>query len=245
MSSDVGVVAAFGGGLISFASPCVLPLVPGYVSLISGVSLAEIRSRERSAVVMRSTLGFVGGFTLVFMALGAAASSVGQWLRRHDLVLERGAGLFLIVLGLFLAGFVGLERLERERRFYVRPSQLGAWGAPVAGMAFAFGWTPCIGPVLAGVLTQASQRETLGSGVVLLLAYSLGLGVPFVLTGLALDRLAPVFSFVRRYSRALMILAGVQLAAFGVLLFLGRVGWLAGRITALLDALGLSFLTSI
>ncbi len=245
MSGDVGLVAAFGGGLVSFVSPCVLPLVPGYVSLISGVSLAELRARERSGAVMKSTLGFVGGFTLVFTALGAAASSVGQWLRRYDLVFERASGVVLILLGLFLAGFVTLDRLERERRFAIRPSQWGAWGAPVAGMAFAFGWTPCIGPVLAGVLTQASQRDTLASGVALLFAYSLGLGVPFIATGLALDRLAPVFSWVRKYSRPLMVVAGAQLIAFGILLFSGRVGWLAGRITELLDALGLDFLTSI
>lgn len=245
MSGDVGVIAAFGGGLVSFLSPCVLPLVPGYVSLISGVSLGELREGGRRSAVLPSTLGFVAGFTVIFTALGAAASSVGQWLRENNLVFERAAGVTMILLGLFMAGVVNLDQLERERRFFVRPAELGRWGAPVAGMAFAFGWTPCIGPVLAGVLTQASRRDTLSSGVVLLLAYSAGLGVPFVLTGLALDRLTPVFTWVKRHSRALMIIGGLQLAAFGLLLFLGRVGWLAGRITSILDMVGLDFLTSI
>jgi cytochrome c-type biogenesis protein len=256
VASDVNILAAFGGGMISFLSPCVLPLVPGYLSLMSGVSVAELAEPATAADgepgtlrtkthVLRATLLFVAGFTLVFTLLGMTASAIGTSLLDHRVGLNRVAGVIVIIMGLFLAGFVSSPRLMAERRLHVSPSALGAWAPPVMGMAFAFGWTPCIGPILGGVLALASNGDSIGRGAVLLISYSLGLGVPFVLSGLALARLSRVFAWVKRHYRVLNIVAGLMLAAFGWLLLTNNVGWLSARISELLDAIGLRRFTSI
>ncbi len=241
------MLAAFGGGMLSFISPCVLPLVPGYLSLMSGVGTTQlaVATKTDTGKLLRSTLLFVAGFTLVFTAFGAGASALGQALRGEQVLLTRISGVVVIVMGLFLAGFVSPAALERERRFQVSPSRLGSWAPPVMGMAFAFGWTPCIGPVLATVLSTAATSSTLERGVVLLLAYSLGLGVPFVLSGVAFSRLTGVFGFARRHGRLLNVIAGTFLVAFGVLLVTNQVGWLAGRLIDLMEWMGLGFLTRI
>jgi cytochrome c-type biogenesis protein len=241
------MLAAFGGGMLSFVSPCVLPLVPGYLSLMSGVGTAQlaVTTSTDTRKLLGSTLLFVAGFTVVFTAFGAGASALGQALRGEQVLLTRISGVVVIVMGLFLAGFVSPAALERERRFQVSPSRLGKWAPPVMGMAFAFGWTPCIGPVLATVLSTAATSRTLERGVVLLLAYSLGLGVPFVLSGVAFGRLTGVFGFARRHSRLINVVAGTLLVSFGVLLVTNQVGWLAGRLIDLMEWMGLGFLTRI
>jgi cytochrome c-type biogenesis protein len=253
VASDVDVLAAFGGGMLSFLSPCVLPLVPGYLSLMSGVSVAELSepaaeggvATRTKTHVLRATLLFVAGFTLVFTLLGLTASAIGQSLLEHRVVLNRVAGVVVIVMGLFLAGFVSSQRLMAERRLHVSPSALGAWAPPVMGMAFAFGWTPCIGPILGGVLTLASNSESIVEGAFLLVVYSIGLGVPFVASGLALARLARVFAWVKRHYRTLNIVAGLMLVVFGWFLVTNNIGWLSSRVTDLLDAIGLRRLTEI
>jgi cytochrome c-type biogenesis protein len=246
-ASGPGLLAAFGGGLISFLSPCVLPLVPGYLSLMSGVKTPEaddVSGADRRRL-LRATLLFVAGFTVVFVALGAVASAVGQTLQAHQRVFERVAGVLIIAMGLFLAGAWAPRALMGERRLQVLPSRLGPWAAPVMGMAFAFGWTPCIGPILGGVLTLAGDNGTLGRGVLLLTAYSLGLGVPFVVSGLALARLTSAFGVFRRHARALNVASGLVLAAFGVLMLFNRVSWLSTRVIHLLEFLHLGKLTRI
>ena len=244
MADNVSLVAAFGGGMLSFVSPCVLPLVPGYLSLMSGVSVTELSAADRSHIV-RSTLLFVAGFTLVFTLLGLTATAVGQALLDHRTVLNRVAGAVVIVMGLFLAGVVTPRRLMADTRFHISPSAMGAWAPPVMGMAFAFGWTPCIGPILAGVLTLASNESRIERGALLLVVYSLGLGVPFVLTGVALGRLTGVFTWFRRHFRVLNLVSGALLVAFGFLLFTNQLGWLSGKVTQFLDAVGLDALTTI
>jgi cytochrome c-type biogenesis protein len=240
---DVGMVAAFGGGMLSFLSPCVLPLVPGYLSLMSGVSVAEVGGDRQVALgtrrrVLGATLLFVAGFTVVFTLLGLGASAVGNLLRAHQVVINRVAGAVVVVMGLFLAGVFRPLALSRERRFVVSPSRLGALAPPVMGMAFAFGWTPCIGPILSGVLTLAAQ-QTSARAVALLVAYSLGLGVPFVASGMALDRLVGVLGWFRRHGRVVDTVAGTVLVGFGVLLFVNRVSWLAVRLVDVLERVGL------
>jgi len=246
ISADpLGLLVAFGAGMLSFVSPCVLPLVPGYVSMVSGLSAAEIEAGERRDLVpvVRGVLGFVAGFTVVFTALGAAASGIGRTLVTHQRGLDIVAGAVVVLLGLWLAG-VGTPRVFlRERRFHPRPSRLGAWAPPVMGMAFAFGWTPCIGPVLGGVLGLAAARATLTSGIVLLVAYSLGLGVPFLLTGLAFGRITGLLAHVRRRLAVVDLVAGVALVAFGVLLLTNNLHWLAAHVSAWLDDIGLHRLT--
>src|SRR5271170_2228404 len=221
ISADpLGVLVAFGAGMLSFLSPCVLPLVPAYVSMVSGLSAAEIESGQRRNLgpLLRGVLGFIAGFTVVFTALGAAASGLGHLLLVHQRGFDIGAGVVIVVLGLWLTG-VGTPRLfQRERRFHPLPSRLGVWAPPVMGMAFAFGWTPCIGPVLGGVLGLAATRSTLTSGLVLLVAYSLGLGVPFLATGLAFGRLTSVFARFKRRLFLVNIVSGAALVVFGVLL---------------------------
>jgi cytochrome c-type biogenesis protein len=240
-------LAAFGGGMLSFISPCVLPLVPGYLSLMSGVGTAQLAGATRADTrrLLVSTLLFVAGFTLVFTAFGAGASALGQALREQKVVLTRVSGVVVILMGLFLAGFVAPALLERERRFQVSPARLGNWAPPVMGMAFAFGWTPCIGPVLATVLSTAATASTLERGILLLLAYSLGLGVPFVASGVAFSRFASVFGWARRHTRVINVVAGGLLVAFGLLLLTNQVGWLAGRLIELMEWMGLGGLTRI
>ena len=241
------LLLAFGGGMLSFLSPCVLPLVPGYLSLMSGVSTAHlaVATKADTRQLLRATLLFVAGFTVVFTLLGAGASAVGQTLLSHQQQLTRVAGAVVIVMGLFIAGFLTPRLLMRERRLHVTPARLGSFAPPVMGMAFAFGWTPCIGPVLAVVLSTAATEDTLGRGVALLVAYSLGLGVPFVAAGVALGRLTGVFDWVKAHFRAINLVAGSFLVVFGVLLLTNRLGQFAGDLQELMRSLGLKRLAEI
>jgi cytochrome c-type biogenesis protein len=245
ISADpLGILVAFGAGMLSFLSPCVLPLVPAYVSMVSGISANEIGTAPKTRPsVLPGVLGFIVGFTVVFVILGAGASWLGHLLLDHQRTLLIPAGAVIVVLGLWLAG-VGTPRLfMQERRFHPRPSRLGVWAPPVMGMAFAFGWTPCIGPVLGAVLGLAYSRATLGSGIVLLVAYSLGLGVPFLVTGLAFGHLTGLLARVRRRLGVLNALAGILLVAFGVVLLTDNLHWLATAVTDALRAVGLGRLT--
>jgi cytochrome c-type biogenesis protein len=230
--------------MISFLSPCVLPLVPGYIAMVSGVNVAELSegSSAGSGRVVRSTLLFVIGFTAVFVALGASASQLGRVLQEHQRAFDEVSGVVIIVMGLFLAGAISPRLLMTERRFHVTPGQVGPWTTPILGMAFAFGWTPCIGPVLGPVLDQAARTDQLSRGVALLFSYSLGLGVPFVLTGLAFGRMATVFSWVKQHYRVINVVSGLALAGFGVLLLTHRIHWLSNRILDAMDALHLTWL---
>lgn len=246
ISADpLGLLVAFGAGMLSFLSPCVLPLVPGYVSMVSGLSAAELAEDRRPdpVAVLPGILLFVAGFTAVFTAEGAGASAVGRLLLSHQRTFDIAAGALVVVLGLWLAG-VGTPRLAlAERRFHPRPSALGRWAPPVMGMAFAFGWTPCIGPVLGGVLGLAYNSHTLASGLLLLVAYSLGLGVPFLATGLAFGRLTTLFARVRRRMRVVDVVAGGALVVFGGLLLTGQLHLVSSAVSSVLRDLGLGRLT--
>lgn len=245
--SPLGFVIAFGAGIASFVSPCVLPLVPSYLSMMSGVGGAGARSgpgpdgAERARLLW-STLLFVAGFSLVFAVLEATASTLSHPLQAHKVVLSDVAGALIVAMGVLIA--FQLPWLQREHRFAVRPSRLGPWAAPVMGMTFAFGWTPCITPVLAAVLGLASSGGTLARGEEMLVAYSFGLGVPFVLTGLAFGRLSGALGFARRHSRTVSVASGALLAALGVLIITGEVGVVSSWSNSLLEHLGLGGLAS-
>jgi cytochrome c-type biogenesis protein len=242
----LAMLVAFAAGILSFLSPCVLPLVPGYLSMMSGMGASQlaVQTRTDQRTLLRSTLLFVAGFTLVFVALGASASAVSSALRTHQRGLNQLAGLLVIGMGLFLAGLVSPRVLQMERRFHVSPSRLGVFAPPVMGMAFAFGWTPCIGPALAAVYVLAEQQGTLARGITMLLAYSLGLGVPFVASGLAFARLTGVFGWVRRHFRLINLASGLLLAAFGLVLLTNNMSLLSGHIGDWMRHLGLDRLTS-
>jgi cytochrome c-type biogenesis protein len=245
--SPLGFVIAFGAGIASFVSPCVLPLVPSYLSMMSGVGGAGSRAgpgpdgAERARLLW-STLLFVAGFSLVFAVLEATASTLSHPLQTHKVVLSDVAGALIVAMGVVIA--FQLPWLQREHRFAVRPSRLGPWAAPVMGMTFAFGWTPCITPVLAAVLGLASSGGTLARGEEMLVAYSFGLGVPFVLTGLAFGRLSGALGFARRHSRAVSVASGGLLAALGVLIITGEVGVVSSWSNSLLEHVGLGGLAS-
>jgi cytochrome c-type biogenesis protein len=227
----VQLLVAFGGGVISFISPCVLPLLPGYLSMMSGYSAADVEAGRVSTVRMLRVVGlFVLGFTVVFGALGATASGLGRFLARNQTVINRVSGALIIGFGLLIVGMAISNRglfgaLNRDRRFDVRPSRLGKWAPPVMGMAFGFGWTPCVGPILSVILAAASTQATIARGVVLLVTYSLGLGVPFILAGLGLHR---VFRRLRRYLKPISVASGVVLAGFGLVMVTGNIGRVSG-----------------
>lgn len=206
---------ALAAGVLSFSSPCILPLIPGYVGYMSGV--AGSRGRTLGAAVL-----FVLGFTLVFTALGAAASSIGSLLNVHRVLLEQVAGVLIVLLGLFLIGVVRIPMLLREGRPLLSWAKPGPGGALLLGIGFAFGWTPCIGPVLAAILLLASGQATVASGTLLLLLYSIGLGVPFLVAALLLERLRSVRRWLTRQGRAIEVAGGVLLVLMGVLMFTDR-----------------------
>lgn len=242
-----GLLAAFAAGMFSFLSPCVLPLVPGYLSLMSGVGATElaVATKTDTRKLLQATLLFVAGFTVVFAALGATATAIGSVLFRHQYVLNQISGVLIVVFGLFLAGFVSPRFMQQERRFHVSPSALGSFAPPVLGMAFAFGWTPCIGPVLGPILTLASTESTVARGTALLIVYSLGLGVPFVVSGLAFGRLTGAFAWVKQHYRVINLVAGLLLVAFGLVLLTNHVGQVSGALQRFLSRIGLDRLTRI
>ena len=224
---------AFGGGVLAFLSPCVLPLVPGYLGLMSGYSVADLQSGDASRLRMLRVTGlFVLGFTAVFVATGAFATSIAGVLNRNQTITGRIAGALVIAFGLVMIGMAFTNRgifgfLSRERRLDVRPSRLGSWAPPVMGAAFGFGWTACIGPILAGVLTIAATRDTVYQGMALLFVFSMGLGVPFILTGLGLRKAFGAMKAIRRWIRPINVVSGAVMVIFGVLLFTNNVARLS------------------
>jgi cytochrome c-type biogenesis protein len=227
MIEDVSLLAAFGAGILSFISPCVLPLVPGYLSFISGVTLEEMRGRgteiDRSATrrVFWSSLLFVLGFSVVFVALGATASTIGRVLFERLSLLEKIAGVLLILFGLHTIGLLRVGWFAKEARFDTgKPVSL--LGAFIVGLAFAFGWTPCIGPILGSILALAAENGTVERGALLLGVYSLGLGLPFLGASLAVNRFLAAFARIRRHYRAIEAIAGSLMIIVGVLIFTDR-----------------------
>lgn len=209
---------AFVAGLVSFLSPCVLPLVPGYLSYMSGIGAVngESNRRLRTAGV---ALAFVAGFTIVFVALGATATLLGSFLRDHRTELTKAGGVVIILMGLLFMGLLKVPWLYREKRFHPSP-KAGAWGSVVLGSAFAFGWSPCIGATMGAVLAMAAGGATTGGpgeGALLLAVYSLGLGVPFILAGLGVAHFAGTVKWLRRHARGINLASGILLVIVGVL----------------------------
>ncbi len=310
-ADPLGLLVAFGAGMLSFLSPCVLPLVPAYLSMVSGLSAAELGALQRRPAsgpgpsaspvaagvgatigagagttldpsgiarsgavgsspsadepsapaiapedlarergrLLRGILAFIAGFTLIFTILGASASAIGHLFLTHQRTLETVSGILIVAFGALLvamaAGITLPMAVSGERRFLVRPSVLGAWAPPVMGMAFAFAWTPCIGPVLGSVLALAAgEGGSAAGGIALLLAYSLGLGVPFLLSGLAFGRMTDGLARVRARLRWVDLVGGVVLVVFGVLLLTGNVDIISAHISNWLRDLHLDRLST-
>jgi len=235
MGGDISMVAAFVGGVISFISPCVLPLVPAYIAFTSGVSIDEMRnSKDRKKVLKKtvaSSLTFIFGFSLVFILLGATATALGQLVASKINALSKVAGVVVIILGLHLLGLFKLSFLDYERKFHVtggkKPSLLSSF---LIGLAFAFGWTPCIGPILGTILFLAGGQDTLWKGIALLSVYSAGLGLPFLLTAIGTSAFMDFFNKIKRYFRLVEMLSGVFLILVGFLIFTNQFTLLASKL---------------
>ncbi len=230
-TESIGLLVAFFAGILSFLSPCVLPLVPSYVSFITGLSLEELGEKRWAALT--HALLFVSGFTLIFMGLGAGATQLGGFLRGQQVWLERIGGLLVIVFGLYMLGVLKIGAFSQERRVHIQDKPVGYLGSVLVGVAFGAGWTPCIGPILGAILTFTTANEaTLSEGMVLLFVYSLGLAVPFVLAALAVEKFLAWFKQFRQYIPLVTRISGGMLIFFGVLLVTGYftllAGWLQG-----------------
>ncbi|MGH2453318.1 MAG: cytochrome c biogenesis CcdA family protein [bacterium] len=217
--ADITLAIAFAAGVLGFLSPCVVPLIPGYLSFVSGLSLGEMAREERrrhAGRVLGATALFVLGFAIIFTGLGASASLLGGFVMANRLLLSRIGGALVIALG--LAVLLKVPALFRERRFHLTRRPLGMVGAVPVGMAFGFAWTPCVGPVLAAVLTLAATEQDAGRGALLLFTYALGLGLPFLASALLLTLTFDSMAWLRRYSRPITALSGVFLVIMGVAL---------------------------
>jgi cytochrome c-type biogenesis protein len=248
-AAGVSDVVAFGGGVISFVSPCVLPVVPAYLSMVTGLDMSEAHegSRRQLGRITRDTLLFIGGFGTVFILEGITATAIGSAVTRDRVLLTRISGGVVLVMALFLAGSFVLRApfLYGEKRFHPSASRFGPFYAPVAGVAFGFGWTPCIGPVLASVDAVAASQRGLGQGAILLLLYTLGLGVPFLAVGLGLGHLTGAIGWLKVHSRAITIVSCVLLAGFGVLLVLDRLSWVTTELENFMSLVGLGRLKTV
>ena len=236
MSGTPLPIAAFIAGVISFLSPCVLPLVPGYVSLISGATVDELSQQENGRLmrsVMLHSIMFILGFSIVFVMLGAGATVVGQVVGRYRVLLTYIAGIVIIIFGLHLTGIFKINALYSDKRLHAVKGGSSPLGAFVVGFAFAFGWTPCIGPILATILTFAAAEETVGKGMGLLAIYSLGLAVPFLLTSLGVDRFLKFYSRFRRHLHAVEVASGVLLIVIGALVLTRHFTVLSGYLSFL------------
>ena len=226
MNQDVTLLAAFAAGILSFISPCVLPLIPGYISFVSGVSVEEMRADAAPATsrlqVFLTSLAFVIGFSLVFVALGASATAIGKFLFARLPLFSKIAGAVLIVFGLHTMGVFRLGFLDTEKRVHSQRKPAGPIGAVLVGVAFAFGWTPCIGPILGGILAIAGSKNSVAEGVTLLAVYSLGLGIPFLLTSLAINQFFGAAKRIRKYYHAIELTSGALLIVIGVLIISGE-----------------------
>jgi len=235
------LLAAFGAGFISFISPCVLPIVPGYLTVITGLDITSEAREGQTARIIRDTSLFILGFTIVFVLLGIGATSIGSVIVENQDLLVRISGLMVLAMALYLLGslWANAPWLYQEKRFHPQLDRFGPFASPVAGVAFGLGWTPCIGPVLTSVLAIAATRDGAAEGALLLAVYSLGLGVPFLLTGLLFGRLTSAFTWFKRHLRGITLASGVSLAVFGGLLVFNRLTTITTWLQDGLRAVGL------
>ncbi len=240
MSDTASLFAALGAGFITFLSPCVLPLIPGYIAFMTGMSSAELTAENRKlSTILVPSLLFVLGFSIVFVALGASASAVGSFLKQYSDVLEKVAGLIIMLLGFFMLGIIKVPWLYGEARFEMQKAKrFGSFASLLMGMAFAFGWSPCVGPVLGSILMVAANSAEVGRGALLLAVYSLGLGVPFVLVALLLGRVKPILNWLNRHALVINRVAGVVLMVLGLLILTGWIGPVVGWLSMFIPKLG-------
>jgi len=232
---DVTYIGAFIAGLLSFLSPCVFPLIPSYFMYITGISYADMLAEHPSHVIRTKSIlhsiCFICGFTTVFVLLGASATYIGSFLNEHATVIRKVGGILLILLGIHVTGILHIKFLLGEKRVSIKHKPAGYAGSFLVGIAFAAGWTPCIGPILAAILAVAATEEKVYQGILLLLIYSLGLGLPFFISSLAMHRFLALFNRFKKYIRAFEVITGIFLMLIGVLIYSNWLSKLSGYMT--------------
>jgi cytochrome c-type biogenesis protein len=230
--TNITFVGAFIAGLLSFLSPCVLPLIPSFITYITGISFAELQADHPTHEVRRRTiihsLLFIAGFTCIFVVLGASASFIGSFLQSHMYAIRKVGGILIILFGIHLSGLVPIDFLLGDKRFVVKNRPAGYIGSFLIGVAFAAGWTPCIGPILASILMVAATEDTIWQGIALLFTYSLGLGIPFFLSALAMHQFLVIFNRFKKYIRMFEITTGIFLIIVGIIVFTNSLAILQG-----------------
>lgn len=221
-AQDLSLFLAFLAGLVSFLSPCVLPLLPSYLAFITGLSFEELirqgSSRQTRQIILTHSLLFILGFSILFTLMGASATFLGQFLATYRDMIRLGGGILIILLGLFISGIIPLNFLQREKKWHWQHKPLGYLGTFLVGVTFAAGWTPCVGPILAAILLYASTAENISTGIMLLLTYSLGLAIPFFISSLALNSFLNAFQKAHRFLGVLTKIGGILLITIGILL---------------------------
>jgi cytochrome c-type biogenesis protein len=243
-AAGVGVLAALAAGLVSFLSPCVLPLVPGYLSAVTGVAATDLDQASWRRVLLPSLL-FIASFSAIFIALGVTATGVGDLLHDNRELLNKIAGVVIVAMGVLFVAATFVTRLNREWHVEALMSRAGQGGPVIAGVAFAIAWTPCIGPTLAAILSAAALSESAGRGAFLLAVYSAGLAIPFLLTALAFSRMTTAFDAVKRHYAAIIGVGGVILIVMGVLVYTGELFQLNIEAQKFLDRFGLNFFADV
>lgn len=237
-AEQIGFLGAFVAGLLSFLSPCVLPLIPSYITYITGLSLADLQAQHPTHAIRRQTLLhsllFIGGFTTVFVLLGASATLIGSALQQHADLVRKAGGVLVVIFGIHVTGLAPIHLLLGEKRINLNRKPAGYLGSFMVGIAFAAGWTPCIGPILASILMVAATEETVAHGIMLLLVYSVGLGVPFLLSSLALHRFLLLFNRFKKHIRMFEIATGIFLIVIGIMVYKNYLSVMGGYSTMFL-----------
>lgn len=221
--AQISFAGAFVAGFLSFLSPCVLPLIPSYITYVTGLSFSDLQAEHTTRQVrfqaIQHSLAFIAGFTVVFVLLGASATAVGAFFQEQMGLIRKAGGVLIVLFGIHIAGIFDITMLLGEKRINIRNKPAGLFGSFLVGLAFAAGWTPCIGPILASILMIAATEETVYQGIFLLLSYSLGLGIPFFISTVALHRFLVFFNKYRKYIRLMEIITGLFMIIVGVLIF--------------------------
>jgi len=227
MQQQISILVAFLAGVLSFFSPCVLPLIPAYICFITGLSmdkLTDINSAENNIKkILGNIILFILGFSIIFVALGASATSIGNIIIKNQKILRIIGGTVIMIFGFHIVGLFKIKFLEYEKKIHIKTKPVLGWfGSLIVGMTFAIGWTPCIGPILGSILAFAATKKTLSEGILLLSGYSLGLGIPFLITGLAIDKILKLFTKMKKFIQLISISSGVLLIIIGILVLFGR-----------------------
>ncbi|MCR4437186.1 MAG: cytochrome c biogenesis protein CcdA [Clostridiales bacterium] len=220
--NNISFILAFSAGLLSFLSPCVLPLIPAYVSYLTGLAVSELNTNKARLTLTYKSIGFIIGFSIVFIIMGASISTLGKFFAANRSLLRRIGGIVIIIMGLHTTGLFKIKALYTEKRLLPFGSEKKHLGSIFIGMAFAAGWTPCIGPILSSILIYAGSMDTVGEGIFLLIMYSLGLAIPFLLTALAIDSFSKYFEKLSKYLPVISVASGILMIVMGILVFTNK-----------------------